>query len=457
MATVTGASRPTPAVGWRPALVTGACGSAMAGLVHAAAAGSHEGDPLLMWLFSVCAALQVLWAVVVLLRPERLVIALGLLFNAGAVAVWALTRSVGISFVDSLAEVEAVGTPDLAAALFAGAAVMGALLLLVRPRVEATITPVWAGALAVVAMVGAVPALGAGHAHSDHGHLETASHEEGAHPHGEDEAAHGHDDASVGDDHGHEEATTDDGHGHDDAATGDLVSHDEHGAGDDHTGDDGTGHDHPPTTDGTHPHPDDPAVPHDPDDHPHPPDDPAVPTGPIISVDDPRLTSAQRATATSLINEMKAHLAGFADVAAVEAAGYISIGDGGSDGYEHFVHWGYLLDGIEMDPTKVESIVVKKSSTGPKTIVSGMYILNLGKTMAQVPDLAGELTTWHYHDNLCFEGPKLVGLASGGVCQKGTLLVTPPMLHVWLVEHPCGPFAGIETHGGGGCGAHDDH
>ena len=83
--------------------------------------------------------------------------------------------------------------------------------------------------------------------------------------------------------------------------------------------------------------------------------------------------------------------------------------------------------------------------------------VNLGKTMAQVPDLAGELTTWHYHDNLCFEGTKLVGLASGGVCQRGTLLVTPPMLHVWLVEHPCGPFAGIETHGGGGCGAHDDH
>ena len=87
----------------------------MAGLVHAAAAGSHEGDPFLD-----VAVLRLRRAPGAVGRGgppaarRAVVIALGLLFNAGAVAVWALTRSVGIPFVDSLAEVEAVGTPDLA-------------------------------------------------------------------------------------------------------------------------------------------------------------------------------------------------------------------------------------------------------------------------------------------------------------------------------------------------------
>ena len=94
--------------------------------------------------------------------------------------------------------------------------------------------------------------------------------------------------------------------------------------------------------------------------------------------------------------------------------------------------------------------------------MSGMYILNPGKTMANVPALAGPLTTWHDHQNLCFSGTTLVGLSVNGSCDPaqggpgGTLIPTPPMLHVWLVPHPCGPFAGIETHGGG-CATHEGH
>ncbi len=87
-------------------------------------------------------------------------------------------------------------------------------------------------------------------------------------------------------------------------------------------------------------------------------------------------------------------------------------------------------------------------------VVSGMYILNTGKTMANVPALAGPLTTWHDHQNLCFSGTQLVGIAVDGKCAKGVLTPTPPMLHVWLVAHPCGPFAGIESHGGD-CGVHE--
>jgi hypothetical protein len=79
--------------------------------------------------------------------------------------------------------------------------------------------------------------------------------------------------------------------------------------------------------------------------------------------------------------------------------------------------------------------------------VSGMYILSLGKTMADVPYIAGSLTTWHDHDNLCFSGTQLVDIADNGVCEQGSLVNTPPMLHVWVEANPCGPFAAIDEHG----------
>jgi hypothetical protein len=466
MGTDTDAVRPPAAVGVRAALVVAASASAMAGLIHVAAARSHDGGLLLEWMFILCAAAQLLWAGVASFRPGRRVLVTGLVINGGAVLVWALTRTVGVPFVDSLAEVESAGTQDLVAALFASASVLGATRLLLQPVARVTIAPAWAGALAVVALLGTMPALRADHTHADGDHtsLEAAGHaqhaagdatSDGADHSAHDDPSHANGAAASAEDHADHasEAAADEGHdtSHGDAATGDLAAH--------HETTDPTHTDDHPTTPGApaHPHPTDPTDPVDPghDDHPPTdPDDPA-PTGPIISLDDPRLTAAQRAIAVGLIDGVKAAMTAFPNVAAVEAAGYVSIKDGGVDGYEHYVNWSYLTDGIEMNPAKIESIVVKKSADGSKTIVSGMYILNIGKTMANVPTLAGELTTWHDHQNLCFSGTTLVGLAVNGVCAQGTLLPTPPMLHVWLIDHPCGPFAGIESHGTD-CG-HEGH
>jgi hypothetical protein len=79
-----------------------------------------------------------------------------------------------------------------------------------------------------------------------------------------------------------------------------------------------------------------------------------------------------------------------------------------------------------------------------------MYILVPGQAMTDVPDIAGELTTWHDHQNLCWEGARVVGTTDDtGSCQRGVFRGTPPMLHVWLVPNPCGPFAGLEGHGEG--------
>ncbi len=181
-----------------------------------------------------------------------------------------------------------------------------------------------------------------------------------------------------------------------------------------------------------------------------------TPDGPVISLDDPRLTSAQRSAAEDLIDTTSAAMGQFTDQAAVEAAGYTSIGDS-STGYEHFINLGYITDDADLDPNRIESIVMVVDPDGTKTVASAMYILGFDKTMADVPDIAGELTTWHDHQNLCWEGARVVGTtdATGG-CTRGVFRATPPMLHVWVPgqEPECGPFAGIEGSHGDGCGEH---
>jgi hypothetical protein len=156
--------------------------------------------------------------------------------------------------------------------------------------------------------------------------------------------------------------------------------------------------------------------------------------------------------AKRLIETTRASVAArFPDQAALVAAGYRSIGDGRVTPYDHFINPAYMNDGRELDPERVESVVLERTPAGWR-VASAMYILEEGKTMADVPDVAGGLTVWHDHQNLCWDrsGTRLAGLLVNGSCfPAGTLRATPPMLHVWLADHPCGPFAGIEGHGGG--------
>jgi hypothetical protein len=177
------------------------------------------------------------------------------------------------------------------------------------------------------------------------------------------------------------------------------------------------------------------------------------PDGPITSLYDPRVTPEQRAAARRLIDDTRAGMERFGSMDDVLAEGYISIGDGRT-GFEHFVHIGYIADGIELDPQRIESIVARVNPDGTKDIVSAMYLMSPGSTMEDVPDIAGALTTWHDHQDLCWEGIRVVGrVQPDGSCGRGEFRGTAPMLHVWLEPHPCGPFAGLEGHGGG-C-AHD--
>ncbi len=443
--------------------------SAGAGLVHAAAVGTHAGEPTLVRLFAFCAIAQVGIAGLVLLRPTRPMLAALGTINLAAFGCWAMSRTVGLPGPRVLNGVEAVGTSDLIAALFAFVAVCAALAFVVRPASKRILGPAWTVVALVGAMALTVPALAAGteHVHGEaaHDHAAMAGDEHAASEHHSSAAAGTHDHGTDTEVAG-ETAT----HGHDTTTTGTGGTEDGHGHSTSTPSSSSTSHHSTPTnpadpshhsnpsnpTDPSHQHPPT-STPTSPPTHEHPPPTP-TPTGPIITLDDPRLTPAQHDAALSLILRTAASMTRFTDVASVEAAGYTSIGDA-ITGWEHFVNWTNLGTPAILDPDTVESVVFKVNPDGSRTLASAMYILPLGQTQANVPEIAGELTTWHDHTNLCWDltgNPRVVAITdANGNCPRGVLFVTPPMLHVWLIPHPCGPFAGIDGGHGEGCVGHD--
>jgi hypothetical protein len=356
--------------------------TAGAGLVHAAAAGTHTGDTTLVWLFAITAIAQVAAAAVAWTRPERRFVAATAVLNLAIACGWLASRTVGLPLVDSLTEPEVAGLQDATATgLEVLARVMATAVLRDRDPVPRRVLSAFAVLVALPVLIGmAAPHThAAGHAH---GESETAD----AHDHGEHD---GHDDQ--------------DGHG---VAIG--LAADPIFAGAD------TGH----------------------------------------------VTDAELQASKALIEATRASVdEAFTDEASVVAAGYRSIGDGRRNGsFEHFVNAAYLADGRELDPKRIESLVFENAGDG-KRLVSAMYILEQGRTMDDVPSVGGELMTWHDHQNLCWDasGARLAGIVVNGRCVPGgTLRATAPMLHVWLGDHECGPFAGIEGHGAG-CGTDHTH
>lgn len=382
---------PAPSALKATPLVLGAIASAGAGLVHAAAAGSHDGERTLAIMFALAAVAQLGWAAVALARPGRVLAGVGVALNLGLVAVWFLTRTVGIAPVAVLATVEAPGFQDTVAAALVMAALALALWSLATDAL-----PEWlhrssvATVAAVLVMAVTVPAVAAGHDHGDEATDELVA---------------------ITDDEPGEEAPN-------------LVA-------------EGVAFVEPAADALPDPDSEPDAVEHDHDD------------GPVISLYDPRVTPEQREAARQLIDDTREGMERFPDIESVIAEGYISIGDG-ITGFEHFIQPLHAIDEHELNPDRIESIVARVNPDGSRDVVSAMYLMAPGNTMDDVPEIAGPLTIWHDHQDLCWEGIQVVGtLGDDGSCPRGEFRPTPPMLHVWLEPHPCGPFAGLEGHGGG--------
>ncbi len=168
-----------------------------------------------------------------------------------------------------------------------------------------------------------------------------------------------------------------------------------------------------------------------------------APNGPIISLNDSRLTPAQRAAAQALIDRTTAAMSVFPTEQSVVDAGYRWIGDTDPDGFQTYIKSSYLSDGRELDAAHIESIVLQRNAAGAANVVAAVYVLEPTQTMADVPPIAGAFTTWQAR-NLCRAGNMFSPRLADGTCPTGSLpVVMPPSLHVWLVPNVCGPFADV--------------
>jgi hypothetical protein len=163
-----------------------------AGTIHLAAAGIHAEHPSLARIFVILGAAQVIAGLVLALgggRPAASVVAV---VNIAAVGGWALTRTVGISWVQGLEGSERPEFADTVCAALAAIALVVAVIVLLlgarqAPRVGLVAPGALVGVLSVAAML-----IGATHVHS---------HEEVGHAHDETVAA-----ATPGADAGHVQA-----------------------------------------------------------------------------------------------------------------------------------------------------------------------------------------------------------------------------------------------------------
>jgi LPXTG-motif cell wall-anchored protein len=158
-------------------------------------------------------------------------------------------------------------------------------------------------------------------------------------------------------------------------------------------------------------------------------------------------TPEQVAFATKLIADTEIALERYRNPAILGLLGYVWITDGTKpNGYQHWINTGWIGDQYTLNPEFPESLVFRNAADGP-VLEAAMYMLGLGNTMDTIPEDIAWLPGWHVHTNLCFEGLRLVGIAVDGRCERGVILIPPPMVHVWIVDTPCGRFPGVDEHG----------
>lgn len=103
--------------------------SAAAAGVHAAVAPAHFGEGAIFGLFFVGAALlQMVWSLLMVLRPTRTLLVAGVVGNVAVLALWLVTRTVGLPGL--LAAPEAVGVWDVICGAFEAVVVVSVVRIL---------------------------------------------------------------------------------------------------------------------------------------------------------------------------------------------------------------------------------------------------------------------------------------------------------------------------------------
>jgi hypothetical protein len=155
-------------------------------------------------------------------------------------------------------------------------------------------------------------------------------------------------------------------------------------------------------------------------------------------------TAAQQNAAVSLVNTSWKDVRKYQSLAAARAAGYRPVTPTGAP-VVHYLNVSYyratVLGRPVLNIADPQSLVYANTPKGA-VLAAAMYITSPG---GATPRPGGCLTQWHVHTNLCLSGVLdvvgAVGPAHPGCPAGSANRVTPPMMHIWFVPIAGGPTA----------------
>jgi hypothetical protein len=162
--------------------------------------------------------------------------------------------------------------------------------------------------------------------------------------------------------------------------------------------------------------------------------------GAILQTTNVVATPEQTAAAARLYAETKAAILPYEDWHRAWAAGYRPGGPANMPS-THWMNDAYVKAGYVMDPRRPQGLVYANTRHGPVLLGAMFQMPHLNQFG---PDPGGPLTAWHQHENICFTplGFEFSLMSPFAVCPLGAIDISaPPMLHVWIVDNPGGPFA----------------
>jgi hypothetical protein len=120
----------------------------------------------------------------------------------------------------------------------------------------------------------------------------------------------------------------------------------------------------------------------------------------------------------------------------------------GSDS-QHHRNDGYVLDSVQLDPERPEYLMYYKDPDreGEYALTGLMFLADEKESRGR--QFAGPLAIWHYHvytNARCWAERGLLSTGmvdASGDCPTGGEPIhrSPEMVHVWLIDHPRGPFS----------------
>jgi hypothetical protein len=165
-----------------------------------------------------------------------------------------------------------------------------------------------------------------------------------------------------------------------------------------------------------------------------------VHVGAVLQTTNAVPTPEQEAAAAQLYAETKVAIAPYEDWHLAWKAGYRPGGPGNLPS-THWMNDAYVKAGYVMDPQRPQGLVYANTRSGPVLIGAMFQMQHIGQFG---PDPGGPLTAWHQHENICVTplGLEFSLMTPFATCPVGSIDISvAPMLHVWIVNNPSGPFA----------------